>query len=687
MSGTAAAEARAGCCAHCGLPLASWAQGRDDVYCCNACRLVARIVGRQRTGELAWNVLRLALGSILAMNVMMISLLLYTGEAEPASVPAFRMTLLVLSTVALAILQYPFVSGAWKEIRRARISMDSLIAAGSITAYSVSAVNTVSGAGHIYFDTATMLPVLVTFGKIIESTAKSRSAALIRELERLLPPSALKVEGDRLVEVPVKELSPGDMVRVRPGDRMPVDGIIIDGTTLIEESAFTGEAEPRGCGPGDTVIAGTVNGPGTVLVRVTKTGNDTLVGTVVAMTDRALRTPAPSERLAEKIATIFVPTVFAIAVLAGCFWLSAGDPARGWLSALAVLVVACPCTMGIATPLATSVAIARAAQTGVVVRGGDVMERIGATDLVVFDKTGTLTDPVPQLHDILVIDPATTEEELLGRVAPIEAASEHVAAKALCEAAAARGTAPGAAAGISIVPGSGISGIVTWGGATEEVLVGTATFAGHDTGVDNGEGLSELWISWGGQVRGRVRGRVRWTTPLRSDAASTVTELKERGIGTVLLSGDTRPAAEAIGARAGVDKVVAPCLPADKLTFITSATGAGRTVMMVGDGINDAPAMAAASIGVAVGSLELVRQTGNVILLAPDLARIPWLIRLSRRSRAVIRQNFAWTIGYNGIAMAAAAAGVLHPLLAAVAMIVSSLTVLTNSLRIRSFSG
>lgn len=683
MPATTAAEADCGCCAHCGLPLApSTGNGGEERYCCNACRLVARIIGRQHSGELAWNVLRLALGTILAMNVMMISLLLYTGEAEPSAVPAFRTALLVLSSAALAILQYPFIIGAWKEIGSMRLSMDSLIAAGSITAFSVSAVNTIRGTGHIYFDTATMLPVLVTFGKIIESTAKSRSADLLRVLERLLPPSALKVAGAGLIEVPVGDISPGDTVRVRPGDRVPVDGIIIDGTTLIEESAFTGETGPRGCGQGSTVIAGTVNGPGSILVRVTGTGTGTLLGTVVTMTDRALRSPAPSERLAEKIATLFVPAVLGIAILAGTFWAASGDPARGWLSALAVLVVACPCTMGIATPLATSVAIARAAQAGVVVRGGDVMERIGATDLVVFDKTGTLTDSIPLLHDILVTDPVTTEEELLARIAPIEAASEHVAARAIGEAASARGTAPGMATAISVVPGSGISGTVTWRGTTEEVRVGTASFAGHG-GDATGEGLSELWVSWGG----RVRGRVRWSTPMRVDAAVTVADLKRSGMTTALLSGDTRSAAEAVGVRAGIERVVAPCSPAEKLTFITSGIEAGRTVMMVGDGINDAPALAAASVGIAVGSMELVRQTGSVILLSPDLSRIPWLIRLSRRSRTIICQNFAWTMAYNGVAISAAAAGVLHPLMAAVAMIVSSLTVLGNSLRIRSIAG
>ncbi len=308
MSEALVTDGRSACCAHCGLPVTVRITGSDnETYCCNACRLVARIIGRQSSGQLAWNILRLALGTILAMNVMMISLLLYTGEAEPATVPAFRITLLILSATALIILLYPFVAGAWKELRRARISIDSLIAGGAIAAFSVSAVNTIRGTGHIYFDTATMLPVLVTFGKIIESAAKTRSAELLRALETLLPPSALKIEGNGLVEVPVAEIRKDDEVRVRPGERVPVDGLITEGATLIAESTFTGESAPRGCGPGDRVIAGTVNGPGSIRIKVTGTGADTLLGQVVSMTDCALRNPARSERLGEKAATSLFP--------------------------------------------------------------------------------------------------------------------------------------------------------------------------------------------------------------------------------------------------------------------------------------------------------------------------------------------------------------------------------------------
>lgn len=670
-------------CAYCGLPVFFANRKRaDDLYCCNACRLVAGIVGRKQGGELAWNVLRLALGTILAMNVMMISLLLYTGEAEPATVPVFRGALLVLSSAALAILLYPFVKGACKEIGRARMSIDTLIAGGALAAYSVSAVNTVRGTGHIYFDTATMLPVLVTFGKLIESAAKTRSAQLIRALERLLPSSALKVEGNRVCEVPAAEICQGDMVRVRPGERVPVDGVIEDGTTLIEESAFTGESESRGCGPGDPVLAGTVNGSGSILVTVTRTGAETLLARIVAMTDHAVRNPARSERIAEKAARLFVPAVLLIALVSEVYWMSAGEPAKAGLSVLAVLVVACPCTLGIATPLATSVAIARAAQAGVVVRGGDIMERIGKTDLVVFDKTGTITEPAPRLHDIAVTDPAIDERELLGRLAPLEEASEHPVARAITETADARGIEPGTATGVSVVPGSGICGIVSWGGETCEVVAGTAAFAGRDRHPSpRDDRLSELWISWGG----RCRGRIQWSAPVRMEAPETVAELKRSGIETILLSGDTRSATAAVAARLGIGRIEAPCSPAGKTAFVTSAVTAGRTVMMVGDGINDGPALAAASVGIAVGGLELTRKSGNVMLLSAGLSRIPWLIRLSRKSRTIICQNFAWSFAYNGIAIAAAAAGMLHPLLAAVAMVVSSLTVIANSMRIRSF--
>ena len=670
-------------CAHCGLPLPFVRPAAVERFCCHGCRFAAGIVGSMGQGEEAWHLLRFGIGALLAMNVMMISLLLYSGAAEPVAIPVFRKVMLGLAGPALAILLYPFVKGAIAEIRSGRMSLDSLIAGGSLAAFFVSAVNTLRGGGHIFFDTATMLPLLVTVGKIIESTAKSRAAGLIHALENVLPATALRLEGSELREVAIDLVRVGDLLRVRPGERIPADGSIREGNSFIEEAAFTGEPVPRICGPGEKVRAGTVNGAGSIMMRVEEVGRQILLHRIIAMTETALQHPARTERIAEKAAALFVPLVLMTAISAAIFWTGIGDPVKGGLSALAVLVVACPCTMGIATPLATALAVARAARSGVVVRGGEVMERVGETEIVVFDKTGTVTEQLPEVKKIVVADSAVGDKELLGWLASLESASEHSLAQAIRAAAQARGIRPGSVSGVNVVPGSGMRGTVSWEGKEREVTAGTARFVAGSEPYSSAEEeeLTEVLVAWEGEVRGRVL----CAAAIRRDAQPCIEKLRRQGISTLLLSGDRHSAAAAVAAFLGIDRVEAPRSPEEKLACIQALAASGKTAAMVGDGINDAPALAAAPVGIAIGTIELARRSGNILILSANLARIPWLIRLSRRTRSIIRQNFACSFGYNGIALAAAAAGLLHPLLAAVAMVASSVTVISNSLRIRNF--
>ena len=696
METAAAVRASKGrACAHCGLPVAlpapAGASGDSpgdpgdpaEIFCCHACRLVAMIIGRQEQGEHSWNLLRLGLGALLAMNVMMISLLLYSGSVETDTVPLFRLILLALALPALAILIPPFLAGAAREITARRLSLDVLIALGSLSAFSISAVNAVRGAGEIYFDTATMLPLLVTVGKIIEASAKTRAADLLHTLEALLPRTALLVGAQGSEEVAIDRLQPGDLIRVRPGERIAVDGSILEGTSSIEEAAFSGEFLPRLCRPGDRVTAGTVNGTGTLLVRAERTGGQLLLHGIVAMVQDAWRHPSQGERIAQRAASLFIPVVLLVAAGSIIWWSLSGNAGQALLSALSVLVVACPCTMGIATPLATSLAIARAAGGGVVVRGGSVMERMARTDTVFFDKTGTVTAGFPVLREIELIDPQLSEAELLGRLAALESASEHALGRAVVARAREAGVPAGLAAQVQVSPGSGISGMVTWGGVAKEVTAGTVGFvAGGAASCGTAGNCSEIYVAWDGKLRGRLL----LADTIRPDARRCMDGLLQRGVASVLLSGDRFPAAAAVARRVGIDRVEAPRTPAQKLEAIGAAIAAGRTVAMVGDGINDAPALAAAHTGVALGAgMELARQAGNVVILSGRLAQIPWLISLSRRTAGIIRGNFAWSFAYNLVALAAAAAGLLHPLLAALSMVVSSLTVLGNSLRIASF--
>jgi P-type Cu2+ transporter len=684
---TAATRLPRHACAHCGLPVTVLPVPArpGDIYCCHACRLVAAIVGKQARSEHAWNLLRLGLGTLLAMNIMMISLLLYTGGIEPHIIPAFRHLLLYLAAPALVILVPPFLAGAVREAGSKKLSLDTLIAGGSISAFAVSTVNVLRGSGNIYFDTATMLPVLVTVGKLIEAGAKTRAAELLKSLETLLPKTALRVTPSGSHEVALDLLSPGDRVRVRPGERVAVDGRILEGTSSIEEAAFTGEFLPRLCRKGDAVIAGTVNGTGTLLVQAERTGRALLLHGILDLIQDAWRNPSRADRMAQRAAALFIPVVLAVAAGSFLCWSLAGDTSHGLLSAISVLVVACPCTMGIATPLATSLAIARAAKAGIIVRGGSVMERLAGTEMIFFDKTGTLTTGKPVVEEVLPVDPAVGVEELLGVVAALEAASEHPLGKAVIRKSREGGIEQGSAAGVETFPGLGITGAVTWKGKIREVAAGTEAFVAALEG--GSEGTSDdtrtlISVAWDGEVQGRLL----VTDQVRVDAPAAIKSLGSQGIVALLLSGDTFPAAAAVARQVGISEVYASRSPAQKLEAVLAAVAAGKTVAMAGDGINDAPALAAAQTGIALGGgMDLAKQAGNVIILSERLTQIPWLMALSRRTGKIIRGNFAWSFAYNSIALAAAATGLLHPLLAALLMVISSVTVLANSLRIAAF--
>ena len=676
-------------CAYCGLPVpVLLREDSEAIYCCLACRVVALIIGKEQ-GEHNWNLLRLGFGTLLAMNIMMISLLLYSGSIEVETIPVFRLVLLALAAPALAILLPPFLAGAQREFSAKNASLDALIACGSLTAFSVSAVNALRGSGAIYFDTATMLPVLVTFGKIIESCAKTRAADLLHSLEALLPASALRVTSAGSALVGIETLRPGDLIRVRPGERIAVDGRVREGTSSIEEAAFTGEFLPRLCSPGDRVLAGTINGNGSLLVQAERTGTELLLHGIVSMIEAAWRNPSRAERIAGRVAALFFPALLIIAIGSLIGWSLAGNLGQGLLSALSVLVVACPCTMGIATPLATSLAIARAARAGIVVRGGDVMERMAQTNLIFFDKTGTLTEGQPVLQEIQVIDHSVEQGELLGRLAALESAGGHVLGKMVAAEAARRGCDAGSVFQVQVRPGKGMSGAVTWRGVTTQMRAGSGSFVGSN--VEALAGLectlrecnqSVIEVAWDGKLRGRLF----FEDAIRPEARKCVAALGNQGISSVLLSGDRFPAAALVARQTGINQVEAPRGPAQKLQAVTDRIAAGSIVAMVGDGVNDAPALAAAHTGIAFGAgTDLARQAGNVVILSGRLMQLPWLIGLSVQTGKIIRGNFAWSFGYNAVALGAAAAGLLHPLLAALAMVVSSLTVLGNSLRISGY--
>jgi cation transport ATPase len=805
----------------------------------------------------------MGLGAFLAMDVMMVAILLYTGSVEAWAVPDFRWAMCAMSAPAIAILDYPFILGALADIRRKRPSLDTLIATGSLAAFGVSAFNTARGRGQVFFDTATMLPALVTFGKLIEASAKGRAATLVRSLESLLPAAATRLTPAGPQRVPCDQLQVGDRIVVRDGERFAIDGTLESGTTVVQESAFTGEWQPRHVGPGDAVFAGTVNGADGVTAVATQVGKEMLLWRILQMVQEAHANPPRWERMGQQIAAAFIPAVCLTAAVAGALWWASGGPARGAMVALSVLVVACPCAMGIAGPLVTALAIAHAAANGAIVRGGDVLERLGQIQQVFWDKTGTITTGKPTVAAIepfapvdmkaLEIDdqeefatetqrPQRKEEQqcvssvpsvspwstssfsqvpiadsadnLLQFLATLEATTSHCLGQAIVQAAKAKGIALGQATNVRNHPGLGISGQVTCGQVTRQVIAGSQDFvlqSLHATGAATASRLANtdnpqspaihnpqfpcnpqsaidnrqstmIYVAYDGQLAGRVT----LTDNPRPDAAQATDQLAKMGIASDLLSGDSYDASQATARQVGINSVHAPCRPQEKIDLIKSAMELGSTafpgcepvcrvagalanqrapsvqsqirmddganqrpalepsgirnairrfrrlmqigkkhlrksaksadclpignrpfdrltapgpaegqsaignrqsaIMMVGDGVNDAPALAQADIGVAIGGgTDLARQAGNVILLSNQLSQLPWLISLSKFSRHIIRQNLYWALAYNAIAIAAAATGHLHPLLAAVAMVVSSLTVLWNALRIRQF--
>lgn len=663
-------------CRHCGLAVVN-PRADDDLYCCFGCRLASRIVGAgDEKGYESWQYLRLGIGGLLALNVMMIAMLFYSGGVESSAFRSFRLIMLALSIPALAILFPPFIG-------RRSGSLHFLIAAGSFSAFVLSAVNTLRGEGEVYFDTAVMLPFLVLVGRTLEAAAKSRAARLVTGLSSLLPSTAFRLGETGGREVAVELLREGDVVRVRPGERAPVDGTIIEGTAMVEESSFTGEWLPRRKGPGEPIFAGTVNGPNPLLVRAERVGDATLIARIVAETEEARLVPSQLERLSERAAALFTPFVLTAAAAIGIYCGLCEDFRSGGLTFLAMLVVACPCALGIATPLATSLAMARAAAEGVLVRGGEALEQVGTISTLFFDKTGTLTEGRPAV--VAVESFAGGEDDLLALLAGLETGSGHPFARGVLEEAGRRRIRPAAIDRLEAVAGDGMRGRGMWQGKAGEVRAGTAAFASAGSPCPSApvpEGLAAVWVGWDDLLLGRVL----LSDVLRPDAAEAVQRLAGLGVRTALLSGDRPEAAAEAARRAGIVVVEGGCGAGEKMAALRSAAAGGRGVGMVGDGVNDAPALAAATVGIALGcGADLAREAGKVVLTGNLLSRIPWLIELSRASRRIIRQNLAWAFGYNALALGAAAAGKLHPLAAALAMTLSSLTLLANSLRLRHF--
>ncbi|CAN5643730.1 heavy metal translocating P-type ATPase [soil metagenome] len=596
-----------------------------------------------------------------------------------------------------------FIRTAWRQARHHSVNMDTLVAIGTLAAWAYSTVVTVApefvmhaGIEPVtYFDSSAMIIGLILAGRWLEANAKSRAGNAVRSLMGLQVRTARLVRGEQEADVPIEAVAPGDLLRVRPGEKVPVDGVVVSGTSALDESMLTGEAQPVMKGPADQVIGATLNTSGSFTFRATRVGSDTVLAHIVRMVQEAQGSRAPIQRLADAVSARFVPLVMVLAALTFAVWLAVGpEPSLTFalVSAITVLIVACPCAMGLATPTAVMVGTGRAAESGILVRGGAALERAGRVDTVIFDKTGTLTLGRPAVTRVV---PAAAGEEhkVLALAAAVERGSEHPLGAAIAAEAECLGLPVAGVSDFESVTGLGVAGRV----GDRAVLVGNERLMlerGVDASVLSAEARATADAAWTPvyvAVDGVAHGLVAISDPVKPGAAPAVRALRAAGIEVRLVSGDATAVATAVGRQVGIDQVVGGVLPGEKARLVSELQAAGHVVAMVGDGINDAPALARADVGVAIGTgADVALEASDITLVGGDPRLVASAVMLSRRTLRVIRQNLFWAFAYN-VLLIPVAMGALYPvlglridpMLAAAAMAFSSVSVVLNSLRLQ----
>jgi len=704
----------AGTCGICGMPLEPIGQTADAV----------RSQRQERV--------RLVVCAVLATALMLVAMAGMAGHIAGHTAPAWlprwvagapgNWLQLLMAAPIVFWGGWPILAGGWDGFRRGRPGMFSLIGLGVIVAWTASTIATIApgifpaafrradGSVEVFFESAGMIVVLVLVGQLVESRARRGTTAAIRALMDLAPPTAERLDATgAATDIPLAEVRPGDRLRVRPGGRIPTDAVILEGATSCDESLLTGEPLPVARGVGDRVLGGAINGSGAVVVKAETTADDSLVARIARLVREAHEHRAPIERLADRVAAVFVPAVLAVAVLTFMAWASFGPQPRmalGLVSAVSVLVIACPCALGLATPLAMTVAIGRGARDGILVRSSEAMENLARAATIVFDKTGTLTQGRPRIvtatvvHDdgavstIDALDTAAWQREpawrLLTMTASVEASSEHALARAFTDAAAAAGVHVAPAESVAAVVGRGIRGRVEG----HDVLVGSAAFlresgiAATAVGAQAEAGATRILLA----VDGRLAGWFTIADTPRPEADDVVATLRADGRRVVMLSGDADAAARRVAGLVGIAEAHGGMTPGDKARWVGGAREQGGAIAFVGDGINDAPALAAADVGIAMGTgADVALETADITLLSGGVAAVPRAIDLAAATMRTVRQNLFLAFLYNVLAIPVAA-GALYPLighvtspmLAAAAMTLSSLSVIANSLRLRS---
>jgi len=611
----------------------------------------------------------LAIKAVVSLALGAIAMFLSMRWMHEAGV---RYILLAITVFVMAWAGRQIYTGAWTAARHGSADMNALVALGTEAAFLYSLAATVApgrfGVHDVYYESAVLILAFVLCGRALEARAKRQTTSALRKLIQLGSTTARVVRDAAEIDLPVGQVRRGDLIVVRPGEKLPVDGEIVDGSSYVDESMLTGEPAPVEKRAGSQVTGGTQNTTGSFRYRATSLGEASVLARIVALMREAQGSRAPIERLADRISGVFVPIVVALSVATFAAWmLAGGSMTKAAASAVAVLIIACPCAMGLAVPTAVMVATGRGAQMGLLIKGGETLEKLRRVNTLVLDKTGTVTEGKPRVVDAKIDDAG------LRLAAAVEQRSEHPLARAIVVHARSRGLSWPDPVDFQATPGRGVEGVVDG----KNVIVGNRALL-DERGIASANG--EILVA----IDGQFAGSIQVADPVRSGASEAVREFKKLGLEVVLLSGDRKEAAEAVARQVGIERVVAAVLPDGKVVEIRRLQSEGRIVAMAGDGINDAPALAQADVGFAMGSgTDIAIEAGDVTLLRPHLGRIAGAIELSRAAMNIMRQNLFWALAYNVVAIPAAALGFLNPVIASAAMAASSVSVVFNSLRLK----